>query len=169
LSGTGLGIQARKEGARPRSDQLPQRINFHTELFFDPAHPGHTVLALLFNQALYEPRLRRSGGDNAEQGHPHTDSPFKGRVMNIPKQMEALFLLALGLVGTAYSVSQVAHASAGSHAAAPTALRSDAPAQAVPRLSAPMQVVIITGKRMTAREKAAYDAQHDLTIMQASN
>jgi hypothetical protein len=80
--------------------------------------------------------------------------------MNIPKQMEALFLIALGLAGTVYGVTQVAHASIATEAAASTSFRSVVRPLAVSLITTPMQAVIITGKRMTAREKADYDASH---------
>jgi hypothetical protein len=139
-------------------------------LFLDAAHPCHAALGLLFNQALGEPKLTLPGAkSHCEQGHPPTETHFKGHIMNLPKQMESLFLIALGLLGAGYGFTQFAHASVGSPSAAPTSIRPVARALAVSQFTTPMQVVIITGKRMTALEKAAYDAQHEAVIMQASN
>jgi hypothetical protein len=63
--------------------------------------------------------------------------------MNIAKNMEAIFLAAVGLA----SVTTLA-------TAAPATQRIDPPALVQPAADSTMQVVTITGKRLTAAEKA---------------
>jgi hypothetical protein len=62
--------------------------------------------------------------------------------MNILKNMEFIFIIALALTCvTAFAAAPVAHKSAP-----------------VAQLDAPMATVVITGKRMSAAEKAAFHA-----------
>jgi hypothetical protein len=64
--------------------------------------------------------------------------------MNIAKNMEIIFLVTLGLV-SATSLASAA-APVRHHATSPVALRVDA--------AVPMAVVTITGKRLSAAQKA---------------
>ena len=61
--------------------------------------------------------------------------------MNIAKNMEAIFFVAIALI------SATGFATASAPAAAPAAIAASA--------EAPMQVVTVSAKRMTAAEKAA--------------
>ena len=64
--------------------------------------------------------------------------------MNIAKNMEAIFFAAIALI----SATTFANASAPAQRAQPAAVTSAA-------VQAPMQVVTISAKRLTAAEKAA--------------
>ena len=64
--------------------------------------------------------------------------------MNIANNMEAIFFAAIAVIGA----TSVAHADAPLARSAPAAVVSVA-------TSAPMQVVTVSAKRMTAAEKAA--------------
>jgi hypothetical protein len=84
--------------------------------------------------------------------------------MTIAKHMESLFLVALALTGTVLGATEVAQASSGNE------LVLARPASLPMQLAiGQMQVVVITGKRMSAREKADYDAQELRERMHASN
>ena len=67
--------------------------------------------------------------------------------MNIAKHMELIFIAALALV----SASTLANAAVPTHRAMPAA----APIIQVTHDAAPMAVVTITGKRLSAAQKAA--------------
>ena len=69
--------------------------------------------------------------------------------MNIAKNMEAIFIAAVTLAGAASFATAAVPATASAPAAAPAA------ATITVAKAAPMQVVTITAKRLSAAEKAA--------------
>ena len=71
--------------------------------------------------------------------------------MNIAKNMEVIFIAALALV----SATTLANAAVPAHRAAPATVATVARAATVVQESAPMAVVTITAKRLSAAQKAA--------------